>query len=392
MSRSFKLISGVLILALLAVIAGLSVYLVTRQPAATVLAPGERAPIAVTITDKTCDPNALEVESGRTTFTIRNTSSRAVEWEILNGVMVLEERENIAPGFTSNLTANLEPGDYQITCGLLTNPRGRLTVVAAAGYDAKRKPSTVDLLGPLSEYTVFVYGQTDALVKKVSALTQAVRAGNLAPDQARALYVAAREPYLRIQPMTLMFGDLDAAIDGRAAYLEKREADPAFSGFHRIEYELFERHATDGLAPVADKLDADIKALAAKLMATVPPAEIVIAGAAKMIDRAASGKLSGDENPYAHTDLSDIAANVEGARKIVRVFKPLAEKSDPQLAAAIEDQFLAVEKTLATHRAEGGTAYVAFDTLGEADRATLKDQLSKLAGSLALLGSALGLS
>ena len=49
----------------------------------------------------------------RRTFEILNQSDRPVEWEILDGVMVVEERENIAPGFKQTLTAKLAPGDYR---------------------------------------------------------------------------------------------------------------------------------------------------------------------------------------------------------------------------------------------------------------------------------------
>ena len=73
--------------------------------------------LTVTIAGKACDPNELTVPAGRRTFRIVNQSDRAVEWEILDGVMVVAERENIAPGITQTLTAKLVPGKYEITCG-----------------------------------------------------------------------------------------------------------------------------------------------------------------------------------------------------------------------------------------------------------------------------------
>src|ERR1700728_3472124 len=96
-------------------------------------------PVAVTITDKGCEPNALSVPAGKTTFKIKNQSKRAVEWEILDGVMVVEERENIVPGFVQPLTADLKAGQYQMTCGLLSNPKGVLTVTAAATSASARE-------------------------------------------------------------------------------------------------------------------------------------------------------------------------------------------------------------------------------------------------------------
>ncbi len=87
--------------------------------------------VKVTVNDKQCEPMTLTVAAGKTQFVVHNTSQKGLEWEILNGVMVIEERENIAPGFTQKMTANLEPGEYEMTCGLLSNPRGKLTVTAA---------------------------------------------------------------------------------------------------------------------------------------------------------------------------------------------------------------------------------------------------------------------
>src|SRR6202034_240146 len=89
-------------------------------------------PVAITITDKGCEPNALSVPAGKTIFKIKNASRRAVEWEVLDGVMVVEERENIIPGFVQSLTATLKAGQYQMTCGLLSNPKGVLNVTAVA--------------------------------------------------------------------------------------------------------------------------------------------------------------------------------------------------------------------------------------------------------------------
>ena len=89
--------------------------------------------VNITITDKGCEPMNLSVTSGKTLFLIKNASKRAIEWEILQGYMVVEERENIIPGFVQKLTATLEAGDYGMTCGLLNNPKGALKVTAKTG-------------------------------------------------------------------------------------------------------------------------------------------------------------------------------------------------------------------------------------------------------------------
>ncbi len=65
---------------------------------------------------------------------------------ILKGVMVVEERENIAPGFSQKMTANLQPGEYDMTCGLLTNPKGKLIVKGEATADAAQSDALLSLV------------------------------------------------------------------------------------------------------------------------------------------------------------------------------------------------------------------------------------------------------
>jgi iron uptake system EfeUOB component EfeO/EfeM len=130
MPASIKQTSIILPLALFLVL-GFSGCKEQQQPQASAALPADAVPsVAVTVTSEGCQPASLTVAAGKTRFMIHNASARALEWEILKGVYVVEERENIAPGFTQKLTATLEPGNYEITCGLLSNPRGKLTVTA----------------------------------------------------------------------------------------------------------------------------------------------------------------------------------------------------------------------------------------------------------------------
>lgn len=55
------------------------------------------------------------------------------------------------------VAADLKPGDYQITCGLLSNARGRLHV-GADEVAAPSKPPLIELIGPIAEYKVYLVG------------------------------------------------------------------------------------------------------------------------------------------------------------------------------------------------------------------------------------------
>ena len=107
--------------------------------------------VNVAVTDTACEPMEITVPSGKTTFAIKNASSRALEWEILKGVMVVDERENIAPSLSNNLTVTLLPGEYEMTCGLLNNPRGKLIVTDSGFKDTTNEANLEALAQPLQK-------------------------------------------------------------------------------------------------------------------------------------------------------------------------------------------------------------------------------------------------
>jgi len=311
-----------------------------------------------------------------------------MEWEILQGVMVVEERENIAPGFTQKLTAKLEPGDYEIACGLLTNPRGKLHVTALANAPKEVKPSLVDLIGPLAEYKVYVSLDVDDLVDATKDFTDAVKAGDLA--KAQTLYAPTRQHYERIEPVAELFSDLDKAIDARADVYEKLEADPGFTGFHRIEYGLFKGKSTDGLTPLADKLMKDVTELQTRVSTLAVPPSKMVGGAAVLMEEVASSKISGEEERYSRTDLSDFQANVDGAKKIVDLLVPLTNKANTTLQKSIDDNFATVNTILAKYRTTDG-GFKSYEALTQDDRIALQKPVTTLAESLSTLRGTLGL-
>jgi iron uptake system component EfeO len=345
-------------------------------------------PISVIITEKGCEPNTLSVPAGKTTFKIKNQSRRAVEWEILDGVMVVEERENIIPGFVQSLTANLKAGQYQMTCGLLTNPKGVLTVAAEAGGTSAGAPSALDLVGPLAEYKVYVAKEVGDLAEQTKRFAEAVKAGRL--EEARSLYAPTREHYERIEPVAELFSDLDKSMDARADDFELKENDPAFVGFHRIEKALFADKSTADMQPLADRLVQDTQQLQSRLGGfTIPPNKMV-GGAADLIEEVAATKISGEEDRYSGTDLSDFQANVDGAQKIVNLLDALIAKRNATLEARIRTNFSKVDGLLAHYRAGEGP-FQNYDKLSASDRNALKGAITALAEDLSQLRGTLGL-
>jgi len=345
-------------------------------------------PVSVTITDNGCEPNTLSVPAGKTTFRIKNQSRRAVEWEILDGVMVVEERENIIPGFVQSLTADLKAGQYQMTCGLLTNPKGSLVVAAAATTTSAGAPAVLDLVGPLAEYKVYVGREVGDLVEQTRRFAEAVTAGRL--EEARNLYAPARQHYERIEPVAELFSDLDKSMDARADDFEKKEDDPGFVGFHRIEKALFADKSTAGMQPITDRLVRDTQELQSRLVGlTIPPAKMA-GGAADLIEEVAATKISGEEDRYSGTDLWDFQANVDGAQKIFDLLHVLIAQRNPELAARVQANFSKVDSLLARYRGADGQ-FQSYDKLSQPDRNALKGRITALAEDLSQLRGTLAL-
>lgn len=346
----------------------------------------EAPQVKITVTDKQCDPMQLTVPAGKTQFIIHNASKKGLEWEILKGVMVVEERENVAPGFTQKMTANLEAGEYDMTCGLLSNAKGKL-IVTAAGEGASSKPDAMALVGPIAEYKVYVTQQVGELVTHTKAFTEAIKQGNL--KLAQQLYPSTRVYYERIEPIAELFSDLDGSIDAREDDFEKKAEDPKFTGFHRLEKILFADKTTQGTAELATQLYTDTQDLQKRITDLTFPPNKVVGGAADLIEEVASSKISGEEDRYSRTDLWDFRANLDGAQKIVNLLRPLLVKADKPLLDKIDANFKTVDTLLDKYRTKDG--YENYEKLSDADRTAMKGPITTLAEDLAKLRGVLGL-
>ena len=275
-----------------------------------------QVPIAVTA--KGCEPMELKVAAGVTTFVITNRSSRALEWEILDGVMVVDERENIAPGFKQKLTTRLKPGTYEITCGLLDNPRGRLIVTGDVA--AATKPSAGDLIGPVAEYRVTIaglLGEFDTALRRLGAASTAGDhdAAKTAFREAKSLFLTTIPIHASVDPVARrVAADLDAV----EPILFATAAEEAGAAMRRLE--------TDGVAFVA----------AARPL--VVPADRLVAAAVALTQHMV-GELEASA-PSSAMVLADVEAERAAIERVWGLFAPLAARADPaaarDLAAALE--------------------------------------------------------
>ncbi len=66
-----------------------------------------------------------------------------------------------------------------MTCGLLTNPKGKLIVKGEATADAAQSDALLSLGGAITAYKAYVMAETTQLVADTKAFTDAIKAGDI---------------------------------------------------------------------------------------------------------------------------------------------------------------------------------------------------------------------
>ena len=346
-------------------------------------AEGGEAPIAVEAGDEACEVASEELPAGTHTFSVTNNGNQVTEFYVYaEGDRVMGEVENIAPGLTRELIVELAAGDYETACkpGMIGDGiRNALTVTGEA-------PALTEdelLAQATADYSRYVQSQTAALTEKNDEFVAAILAGDI--PGAKALFPIARTYWERIEPVAEIFGDLDPAIDGREG--DQAEGEE-FTGWHRLEKDLWVTGDVSQSGPIAEKLQADV-AEVVELANTTELSPIQLAnGAKELLDEIANGKITGEEDRYSHTDLWDFAANLEGSEASVQALRPALEERDPNLVAALDAEFANATAALELHRV--GDGWKLHTELSQADLQALSDainalaeQVSKVAGVIA---------
>ncbi|MEV8369624.1 iron uptake system protein EfeO [Microbacterium sp. NPDC064584] len=392
-------------------VAGLTIGVLAGCVAKTPAAASDT--FAVSASDTACDVSAATATSGTVAFEVTNSGSDVTEFYLLasDGLRIVGEAENIAPGASRTLTVVAQPGEYVTVCkpGMVGDGVGRAAFTVSGekvqidGPDAEQKQQAVDL------YAAFVKDQVSQLVPQVDAFVTAYESGD--DETARAAYPQVRAYYERIEPIAEALGDLDPRIDYREvdAVAEGLE----WTGFHRIEKDLWvpaqDALNADGETPAwqdwapsttqeraayGDQLIADVAELYDYVHSgqfeEVLDAQGVAGlsnGAIALLDEVATGKISGEEDWWSGTDLWDFAANVEGSKmafSLVEEFAAGKGEDGAALVAEIDAGYAALEASLAAHGSLA-SGFVGYSALTDADKREFTDLINALAEPLSQL-------
>jgi iron uptake system component EfeO len=246
---------------------------------------------------------------------------------------------------------------------------------------------TAELQTAVDGYRAYVEAQVTDTVTRTKAFNDAVRAGDL--EAAKAQFASSRIGWESIEPIAALVEKIDGAVDARVDDFESEE-DPTWTGWHRLEHLLWEKGTTDGAAEFADTLDADLATLQEELPDLDLTPLAMARGASELVEEVSEGKITGEEDRYSHTDLSDFDANIAGSRKVIELLTPALETADPELLADLQASFAEVEAGLAKYRNADGS-FQSFEALTDEDSTSLKASLAQLSEELAEVPGALGL-
>jgi iron uptake system component EfeO len=348
-------------------------------------APAAGAPIAVRAADDACEVAATGAAAGKITFSINNAGNKVTEFYLYGvGDRIMGEVENIGPGLTRQLIVEVpDGGTYTIACKPGMVGDGIRAPFNVTGTATRSADENTKLAEATAGYKRYVASQIEALAPRTQEFVDAVKAGKV--EEAKALFPIARTYWERIEPVAESFGDIDPKIDGR----EDDERDPGvgFTGYHRLEKDLWVTGLQPDSAAIADQLMLDIN----DLVTRVQPLELtpvqLANGAKELLDEVSTGKITGEENRYAHTDLWDLKANVEGSQGAVAALRPVIDDQNPELGPILDQRFKAVDDLLEQYRAGDGyklyTELTAEDTRKMSDAVdALGEPVSQVAGAV----------
>lgn len=354
---------------------------------------GDARTITVTSTEDGCELSAVEAPSGTLTFDVTNDGSQVTEFYLLgeDGLRIVGEVENIGPQLSRELTVNAGEGTYVTACkpGMKGDGiRADFTVTGSGEEPSVSADDQAMVDQALANYQAYVQDQSDQLVAKTREFVELYKGGD--DDAARELYPEARTHWERIETVAESFGDLDPMMDAREADLEEGQE---WTGWHRIEKDLWPQEAEDYTpltdrqrATYADDLMANTETLDKRVQKLTYTIDQIANGSRGLLEEVATGKVTGEEEIWSHTDLWDFQANVDGARVAYEGVQPIVEQKDPELAQTLTARFAELQDLLDAQRR--GDGFVLYTELSQDEVQELSNAVNALSEPLSQLTAA----
>jgi iron uptake system component EfeO len=353
--------------------------------------PSGGASLKFTLTELGCTPGQASVPAGPVTISVTNGGDpKVTELEVQNtSGIVLGERENLFPGLSGTFSLDLEPGSYILNCPDGDVTQGHLTVT---GKPFKvHGPAQGLLRTAVLQYRTYVEGQTSQLLEGTRKFVAAIEQGDMA--QAKLLFGPTRIHYEAVEPVAESFVGLDSAIDARIDAPTVDGDYAKWTGFHRIEWLMWHQHTLVGATHFANLLLANVQELNQKVPTLPLSALQLVNGSVGLLNEIVNTKITGEEDRYSHTDLSDFQGNLTGARKAFEYVRPAMERiGESALAVTLAREFQEVQDELDKYRRATALGFALYGALTQADKIAIARQVGDAAQSLSSVALKLALT
>jgi hypothetical protein len=239
----------------------------------------------------------------------------------------------------------------------------------------------------LAEYRTYVAGRLTTLQSQVSALQSALAGGSLAA--AESAWLTAHETWLTIgqdDGAYGCFGALGGEIDGLAGGLPLGTGDPGFTGFHRIEFDLWTNHDLSTAASDTQTLQGLLGQLLSQPLASYLPASANgianwVLRPHEVFEDADRDTLSADDDYGSGTELASLSADVAAVRTMLGELAPTLGSLAPSLIGDADAQLDALETEIQATQVNG--AWVSIEDLPVRQRQQIDADVGALLETLA---------
>jgi high-affinity iron transporter len=337
----------------------------------------------IVVSGTACAPGWVAPRTGRTVFTVENTSNDTIFGVDLvgaNQVSVYGEIETLAPGTADTMDVVLPPGSYSFQCesfaGFTINSRvERVDGPAVGGAHPYEQVNADQIQVATLAYRSSLMAVMRRLERDTGALRRAVDAGTL--GQARALWLPAHLDYERLGAAYDTFGNFDSEINGRPLGLVGGVRNPRFSGFLRLEYGLWHGQSPAELVPVAAALDSAVRGLVTRFPQMLTPANDLSLRTHEILENTLQFELTGETDEGSNTNLATAWANVQGTELALDALKPLLRADDPSLLATLTKGLAGLAAAFESYR-RGDGSWAPFGSLTSAERERLDGETGAL--------------
>lgn len=305
-----------------------------------------------------------------------------------NGIGDVSVRYFASPPHTlrvrGNFFADVEHTPQQVTCGVqwLRADGTVASTPVGCSYTSSELPELV-------EYRSFVATQLTTLQAQVHTLQSAIAAGNM--STAQSAWLAAHLTWLEIgqdDGAYGCFGALGGQIDGLAAGHPLGTADPGFSGFHRIEFDLWTNHDLSAAAHDTGALAQLLTQLAGTpLDSYLPSTPNGVAGwllrPHEVLEDAQRDTLTAADDYGSGTGLASLTADIAAVKTMLGELSPTLSPLAPQMIPQADAELNALSTAIAATQVNGG--WVAVQSLPAAQRQQIDAELGAALETLAPL-------